>query len=415
MDSLPAELKLQIVSYLDGDAPSVQNFTGEPSVENWAHCKHQPLKSLSLVSRKWRIAVFPSLFRNIRLNLDSMGPPLLISDDPLYSLRLEGFSAFPPTPVLQNRITSLFVYATATNEWVTQIDSLVDFWGAILPLMPHLQRIVILANPEAIGNLIDIHIVLHDSWAFDMPLQAIMLEQAPGSEYDTFMDLPDDRRFPRTMCRNGVLDPRKWTNISINEGSSLKAYSTYEYFHKTPPSISRGLKEYFRVTPLFQTLTHITFVAIFPLPDAVERFVARFAKLRLVVQSLTVQLAPLYASRLLEDPERVGTAQLSDCWSELGESYRSLGEEIPQQAARKGSRLRLFRCLDWGLYEGFQEELSLSLGGPLAIYGWETAGDGIWRRPVEADSETGSASDGTDAGFDISDWEDEAMDAFGDH
>ncbi|KAL9091651.1 MAG: hypothetical protein Q9165_004727 [Trypethelium subeluteriae] len=413
MESLPPELNLQIVSILDGDAPSVKNFTGEPSVEKWAHCKHQPLKALSLASRSWRTAVFPVLFRNIRLDLDCVWPDSLVSKDPQKIFHAEDFIAFLSNPALRNWTTSLFVCARDTTDSVIETPS-DGFWETILPLMPRLQRISILASPEAIGHLIDIEIVMYDAWAFDMPLQAIMLEQAAGSGYDETKDLPDSRRFPSAMWRNGVLDPRKWTKLSVNEASSLKAYGTYEYFHKHPPSISRGLKDYFRVAPDFQTLTHITFVAIFPLPSVVGRFLARFSKLRLALHSLSVQLAPLPASRLLEDPERVGTAQLGDCWLELGESYRFLGEVITKQAARKGSRFRVFTSLDWGHYELFQEELSDSLSEQFAEYEWKTAGDGVWTRPDEIDSEAEYYSDTTDVAFDISDSEDPAMDAFGD-
>lgn len=72
---LPNELLLQIFGYfvdLNGDPPSVSNITLEPSLELTRH-EQQPLKTLSLVCRRWRHILLHSVFRHTRVTL-SRGP-----------------------------------------------------------------------------------------------------------------------------------------------------------------------------------------------------------------------------------------------------------------------------------------------------------------------------------------------------
>ncbi|KAK7533471.1 hypothetical protein IWX49DRAFT_313855 [Phyllosticta citricarpa] len=78
MDSLPNELRLQILSYLDSEPPSATRFFDEPSPPFLTVSCRCDLKRLSLVSRSWRRIVIPSLFRHVRLFLGQMRAPVLV-------------------------------------------------------------------------------------------------------------------------------------------------------------------------------------------------------------------------------------------------------------------------------------------------------------------------------------------------
>ncbi|KAF1351040.1 hypothetical protein BDV97DRAFT_398004 [Delphinella strobiligena] len=71
LDALPEELKLHILSFLDGEPPSSSWYTHAPRL-SLADSDMKPLKALSLVSKAWRRLVKLSLFRCIRLKLSAL-------------------------------------------------------------------------------------------------------------------------------------------------------------------------------------------------------------------------------------------------------------------------------------------------------------------------------------------------------
>ena len=403
MDKLPTELKLQILSYLDAEPPSVERFEEEPSLETWTRARIQPLKALSLSSRGWRQLVIPQLYNNFRLHLGTIysgsehfTKPFALDESIEALPNVQRLKAFIANSNLQKHITSLFVYSD--KEWPQEIihsetgkDCKYEggkFWSAILPLMPHLQRLVVLASPPTIAFLIQILVNMDDAWAFDMPLKGIMLGKAPqnvGKESASHCSdhaVASQRRLFGGSYGNDVLDLYAWRRVSINEGSSLKAYSTYEYFHKQPPAIFCGLMAPVLNAVEVQELMHVTYFAIFPFADHFKLFFSYLPDLLRSLRSLSVQLAPLPASRLIEDPERVGKAQLGDCWLELERSYLHLGRRIGKLTSSRHSEFssfRRFESLDYGHYDLIQEDLDRALMS-LTRSGWKRVEGGVWTR-----------------------------------
>ncbi|KAI9664839.1 MAG: hypothetical protein M1821_006287 [Bathelium mastoideum] len=417
MDELPPELKLQIVSYLDGTPPSIGKFTEEPNLDTWIRSNDQPLKALSLVSPKWRQVAAPHLFKYIRVHLDflyaGLSPPTIeltgdrsskpISEQPSTCSTgasfadvlpsLKAFQKFVSGMDLHKHITSLVIY-TAKDWFDDNVfpDTLNgyrfsprDFWIDLIPLMPCLDRLLILASSRTQASLLGLkEFEMRDAWAFDMPLKAVQIHSAPQTIYETKAKIKSSRISGGVtlmhLYHNSILDPWTWTEVSFNEGSFLEAYRTYEYFHKEPPLISRYL-----LTPIHHaayrgTLRCVTYIAIFPFGSTVDDFFWSLLHFFKNPCSLHVQLAPLPDSNLIEDPERVGTAQLSDCWQELELAYQGIMKRLRRVLGEyEALNVSLFKSMDYANYDVLQQDLD-RMFSPLKTFGFEEVEGGTWAR-----------------------------------
>lgn len=69
MDTLPEELQLRILEYLDAAPPSELKARHEPSLNLTLSSSH-PLKNVSAVSKNWRRISLPLLFEHVCLRID---------------------------------------------------------------------------------------------------------------------------------------------------------------------------------------------------------------------------------------------------------------------------------------------------------------------------------------------------------
>ena len=169
----------------------------------------------------------------------------------------------------------------------------------------------------------------YDGWAFDMPLHVLHLScQQPysRSEADSLWDKP-------------------WSTITLNEGSSLKAYSTYDFHTKQNPSIfldqqfcKNVIKNMWSVT-----VREFEYVAVFPLAIHLKRILVQLKYLT-NLRTLSTRLAPHENSSILLDMARVGKAQFRDLWLSLEENYASIIAYV--QLMRQKYHLRMFKALD---------------------------------------------------------------------
>lgn len=169
----------------------------------------------------------------------------------------------------------------------------------------------------------------HDSWAFDMPLHVLHLscqEQYFRSEADSLWDKP-------------------WSTITLNEGSSLKAYSTYDFHTKQNPSLfldhrfcKNVIKNMWSVT-----VREFEYVAVFPLVNHLNRILTQLRFLT-NLRTLSTRLAPHENSSILLDMSKVRKAQFRDLWSSLEENYASIVGYV--LLMRQKHRLRKFKALD---------------------------------------------------------------------
>lgn len=313
IDRLPEELLLSIFEFLDSEPPSVIKSRQEPSLDITSSNIHS-LKDLSLVSRSWRRIALPVLFRYSRLCLDEPGGAGSLDD----------FLDFSRNNDLH--ITSI---VTLTSKDSINPDNTPDFWPPLLE-GTNPSRIVIVAPPADVARLTECTIDLSTEWAFqEMDYHSLELRCDPPPRKNKSSDSPASRILspnPSKIAESSILMRRPWTHLALNEGSFLKAYGTYEYFERGPPSVISSILTCFSSpSPTAQAsssssssfLRSFSYTAILPFAGHLD-----FRAILPHLDSLDVQLAPDPGSNILNDKSRIGRAQMEDCWQELREAYR---------------------------------------------------------------------------------------------
>jgi hypothetical protein len=228
------------------------------------------------------------------------------------------------------------------------------FWAHLLSVLD-LQRIVVAASPADLACLTNSAIDtfgafrcrftciatadnVRGDWAFgDMSYHILEMRLEGGAAspllgkpvlYSELDHVP--RRYPG-IAGSSVLNLRPWSAVTINEGAFLKAYGTYEYFERGPPTLLYSIKDCLTPRPTYSTslervsdvplasLKKLTYIGIFPFANHLD-----FRELLPQLEELDLQLAPVVGSHILDDPGRVGKADLQDCWSELLIVYQDL-------------------------------------------------------------------------------------------
>ncbi|KAH8722437.1 hypothetical protein GQ44DRAFT_774935 [Phaeosphaeriaceae sp. PMI808] len=387
IESLPNELLIQIASHLDTEPPSITKFAHEPST-HLTESDSTPLKFLSIVSWRWRKITLPMLFRYSRIALDkepqwvpidarlvdSMQTQLTTLsnhefqiyhkmrskfksssafayeeafDDLLINLcriqegdeflkvvphtlwlphlpkTFETFSKFVVKYDLKHHITSVVIHTDKEYELrhVSIADAplsraVADIWSSIFH---HLEptRLVVASPPALLAGLLDTKMSSSDTWAFNMKMHYIELVQSepPRLEHMKF------------GCRpwgSALIHCRPWSHLGYNEGSSITAYSTYEYHLKHSPKMLYLIL--LRLAQDVQSCCNITsfnFTAVFPFVTNVTPIIRALHKIS-TLRRITFQLAPGPENNALDDPKRMGRAQRSDFWLEWNESYKIL-------------------------------------------------------------------------------------------
>jgi hypothetical protein len=128
------------------------------------------------------------------------------------------------------------------------------------------------------------------------------------------------RRLKLQTTQHGLIDARPWTRMSMNEGSSLKAYRSYEYYLKIPFTFRYSDEGSISGPLLAMTgLTSLHYTAIFPFYSHTDD-VLKYAK-GMPALELSVQLVPSLHSNIFSDPARTEKVNLEDCWMEVYTGY----------------------------------------------------------------------------------------------
>ncbi|KAK8232242.1 hypothetical protein HDK77DRAFT_264726 [Phyllosticta capitalensis] len=393
MDALPDELRLHIISYLDCDPPSTTRFFDEPS-QLFTCSESRNFKSLSLVSRAWRRVVIPFLFRHARILL---GPPPLpcrtstINRHWLRDLEPEvsEFLDFSKRNEMRRHVKTLAVCTSvelvpeSANDRKVNQDQALDFWDVIFSCIEP-QTVKISAPPTSLATLTGSPgRCLVDAWAFDMPCHYLELRQDP-KEFGVQ---------PADMCPRGarhlypappLMTKRRWSHVGYNEGSSIKAYSVYEYQYKRSPSILGELLVKEEDVRVPQSLTY---VAIFPISENLQPVLEWLIKelawrnqgpsesSEVQNRVFEFQLAPGPDSKIMDDPSRMLRAQPNDLWEEFRFSYNMLGIAFswPRLRSVTSVTCRDYRCPQ--LTEIIDDEERL---GILRERGWTKVGLDQW-------------------------------------
>ncbi|RYP05960.1 hypothetical protein DL764_003464 [Monosporascus ibericus] len=254
-------------------------------------------------------------------------------------------------------------------EWLwDQLFSVVD------PL-----RFTIMAPPTTLAAFLSRTLFLDDAWAFDMPYHILSLsqtrrgEEVPSKSQNMKGSLSDpslssaaaaksdggepsssqaqaagpsrsltSSRRPSRRKKQAPPSPlftiRPWTALLLNEGSSTRVYKMYEFFLRRPPSLLGALlgcegeeshNDGNSPPPLIpQTVSDLSYVAVFPLSSHVEATLAPHLPPHVV--RLFVRLSPTPKSRLFleENGDEMRRIDPADLWMERNAAYHSLMREF---------------------------------------------------------------------------------------
>ncbi|KAJ5188715.1 hypothetical protein N7472_007729 [Penicillium cf. griseofulvum] len=354
LELLPNELLDQIISYLSTEPPSFRQVHHTPSLE-LTQSPTKDLKHLELCSRRLFQLVRPVLFTHVRLNLHDESE----------------FHSFMIKSDLCQNVTSLVAIMDETPDH--QVDPF--WWRRVLRYLDP-RRVLVIGPPLFIGNTLASPINDGHQWAFDMPLQILLLERECKPRDPS--QLPDLENF------TSLLASRPWTSMTFNESSSLKSYNHYEYFLSCVPSVlaewgtsgirgsTRSLQRPIDLPILLHGLTYFSYTAVFPFynhSQIVLDAIVRMHRLR----RLDVRLAPLQDNHITELEQR-GSMDPNDPWMELTTSYSLIGFTM-----NKLPDLKEFRCGDLHV-EAMRQDL-LAVLDDVIDEGWVHDGRGVWRRP----------------------------------
>lgn len=200
-----------------------------------------------------------------------------------------------------------------------------------------------------------------------------LTQMRPFSELESIPSIP-------LVAPSSVFRLRDWTSLTLNEGSFLQAYGTYEYFERGPPSLVRSIASGFINTTVSSThalaaVRKLTYTAIFPFANHLD-FLALLPQL----ETLDLQFAPDPQSGILDNRERTGRAELQDCWQELITGYHDVATTLStfRMSREEFPYLKTFICRDVRI-PALQEDLD-EIFTPLCLPVWAEYAPGVFSR-----------------------------------
>lgn len=318
---LPPELLEQIISALAEEEPPSATFIHEQPSESLLHRGYHSLKDLSCVSKKLRQLCFRSLFSALKVDIEVD----------------TGFLEFINSSQLVGRVNSLVFFTKpecfgGESIWPQMVE-IVDCLNA--------PSVTMIFPPPVFAEVLPYELTLHNAWAFGIDYQVLHLE------------MPRRRTAPKTpdevVKDRDVFAMRPWTHCTYNEGSSVKAYSTYEYYLKEKPSpFPYSRWDQFPSTPekAFEHITSLDLIAVFPTNlNSFSRLMRDIKALR----SLRTRLSPTLSNRVLDDPSSLWKCQREDLWMEFEGAYRMIFSFLAT-ASQEDSQLQAmeqFTILDY--------------------------------------------------------------------
>lgn len=356
---LPNEILSRIITFVDTPSPFAASMFQKPVLE-WpnngsqaqlseVNPRRSTLKSLSTLNRLLRSLTIPVLFKHAIL-------------DPV---RLSDFLAFLGQNDLQQRVSSIVAVVSGHYNHVHPA-----WWARLLNEVPA-TRLSILAAPHILAELTGVSSWSTDAWAFDIPHQILSFDQsleATRHRID-YEDLPN------------FLNARPWTNMIVNEGSSVLAYTTYEYFFRRTPSLLSALSPSSSTSgdSMFANLTSFQYVAIFPFYNHVDEVLKCIQKMSRL-QKLSIKLCPDPGTTILHDEivAAGGHLDINDPWNECDTSWRLIAHNVA--ALARGGVLQELQMSDVQI-EGVRESLEFTLNKILnASWTYNGEGSGLWLR-----------------------------------
>ena len=380
LDYLPIELLHTILSHLDGSPPSTASLYGEPCT-TLTDSVYQPLKNFSQTCRSHRSLSAPFLFKYSRIkNLEFTDQETNVCTSARPHERLyvysevKDFLTFVVEQNLSRHVCNLVITAVChiegsllSSPQARPSSSLGDIWHLIFSVIrPY--TITICAPPSTLAFLTSCRIDLTNAWAFDIPCHTLQLRLSSNFSRTNY---------PKPNRSMKLFDIIPWTHCTLNEGSSVQVYNTYEYYSMVQPSILNDRFCQHDPDGTLQSLTSLRsfdYIAIFPLLGQVSKLQS-FLKVLPDMQRVTMQLAPRKENKILEDGSRVLRSLFSDLWMEFENIFFFVALNIVHP--KTDCSIRELKCLDYQ-QEGLGE--CLDRGGSIMSRHWRTIGNGHWEK-----------------------------------
>ncbi|KAJ2892751.1 F-box domain-containing protein [Zalerion maritima] len=340
IQGLPNELLDIILGYLESPAPADAWLKCSPSsgAVSSSDCQ-QPLKSASLVSKKWRDVANQHLFRRVVWRVDktavqgleteidrsgAISPLRFVRDNELVPY-VDSFTMVVNDQPVQKSVPSDIILSDfAPEKRVTYDTDMNWLWATILEDIDPL-RLTLVASPKTLAWLFSRMIFLADEWCFSASHHIVSLSRESRQTLEivsrTGQDASDSgsdstttnssaassrtsvssymsrRPTRRTPCNLFTMKP--WASVLLNEGSNSRVYKVYEYSLKRPPSILGallGCEEHPNNTPLLpHSVRNLSYICDSPVSshwNVVIRFLPRLDKFYFRVSAPTPPPSP---------------------------------------------------------------------------------------------------------------------------
>lgn len=289
---LPNEMLMNIFCYLDHPPPSAnQEFLYDEPDFDAIRSRRQDLKNVTLVSKRWRQAALPVLFRHAQLKT-----PAAETEPGAVGLELTRFLDFIQQSQLGTVVSTFSLYcenrAFKNHYSKRSVNTFQTLWTSLFNVMDP-EIILIIAPPESLSYVTACPIFTDEIWCFDAPCHYLRFERttsplgngdssSSGGDHvlgeteqveetaissstlpypadfvrsdPTAADPTTGGSSPSLFENRGhgvetlsgtevyadapVLFSKPWGRLLLNEGSFVRAYATYEFWERSPPSVS---------------------------------------------------------------------------------------------------------------------------------------------------------------------------------
>ena len=236
-----------------------------------------------------------------------------------------GFTEFIQSSGLTGRLDSLVLF---TSPCSPQGSDDFSFWRQLVEIVDLINApsLTIILPPTVFAKIIPYEFNSDHAWAYSIECQVLHLE--------TPRELVASKTPEYVVGDGNIFAIRPWSHCVYNEGSSVGAYSTYEYYLKRIPCLLSPSNFHQFVRTVKHSLDHIIsldLIAVFPFNQiwAYSNCISSMKSLR----TLRTQLAPTPSNNILDDPSSLRKGQTNDLWMEFEISYGLLVDLV---AGREG-------------------------------------------------------------------------------
>lgn len=381
IESLPPELLSHIFLQLDSPPPVPQKLYDIPAdIVNGLQPRDSPeplpLKSSSLVNRRWRELCFPFLFRHLQWRLR------LLPREP--STAGDGRSRHPPVEAdllrfldrfdadrMLRTVDGLTVF-TLARDWSSSLFNpprhvtrgARTLWESVFSRIDP-RRVTLVGDPAVMTVILGAGpFVGADGWIFDLPAQILQVSRSKRDKTITARSppgtSPDDG--PHHPVPRDLFIIRPWTGLLLNEGSFLQTYTTYEYHNYFQPTLLDCLP------PLVgPSLESFHYISIFPTSNYFCSAVVHHLAL---APNVYFQIVPRDRdfSRIL-DPSRLSHLDVRDPWMECDAICQFIRRALfTENASKLWCRVRRFemdRGIDSEAWDMFLDRARARLPGEI--------------------------------------------------